>query len=144
MMGAKHRYNPIENEYLALVFAVQKMWHYLVGQTIHVISKVNLLRLLMMKPSSLNWQNGLYCSRNMICNFCYRKYKRSNSGWFLAEHPDLRTTRLYENLPDEVVEVYITQTSFEEQVLQLFFDGASRTGPGGNIVAGVKAVLVLP
>ena len=80
----------------------------------------------------------------MICNFCYRKYKRSNSGWFLTEHPDLKTIRFYENLPDEVVEVYIMQTSFEEQVLQLFFDGASRTGPEGNIVAGVKAVLVLP
>src|SRR3954462_10446160 len=30
------------------------MRHYLVGQTIHVISKVNPLRLLMTKPSSLN------------------------------------------------------------------------------------------
>jgi len=27
---------------------------------------------------------------------------------------------------------------------QLFFDGALRTGPGGNIVAGVRVVLVSP
>ena len=48
---------------------------------------------------------------------------------FLAEHPDLRATKLYEDLPDEVDEVCLTQTSFEGQVWQLFFDSASRTGP---------------
>jgi len=36
------------------LFAVQKMRQYLVGQTIHVILKVNPLRLFMMKPLSLN------------------------------------------------------------------------------------------
>ena len=54
MIGAEHQYNPIEKECWALVFAVQKMRHYLVDQTIHVISKVNPLRLFMTKPSSLN------------------------------------------------------------------------------------------
>jgi len=54
MIGVEHRYNPIEKECLALVFAVQKMWHYLVVQIINVIPKVNPLRLLMTKPSSLN------------------------------------------------------------------------------------------
>jgi len=63
---------------------------------------------------------------------------------FLAEHPDPRATKLYEDLPDEVVEVCLTQTSFEVQVWQLFFDGASRIGPQGNIVAGVGVVLVSP
>jgi len=56
MIEAEHWYIPIEKECLALVFTIQKMRHYLVGQTIHVISKVNSLRLLMTKPSSLNGQ----------------------------------------------------------------------------------------
>jgi hypothetical protein len=54
MIGAEHRYNPMEKDCLALVFAVQKMRHYLGGQLIHVISRVNPLWLLMAKPSSLN------------------------------------------------------------------------------------------
>jgi len=33
---------------------------------------------------------------------------------FLTEHPDPRTTRLYENLPNEVAKVCIIQASFEE------------------------------
>jgi len=61
---------------------------------------------------------------------------------FLIEHLDLRTTKLYEDLPDELAEVYMTQTSFEEHVWQLFFDGASRTGPRENIIVGVRVVLV--
>jgi len=32
---------------------------------------------------------------------------------FLAEHPDPRMTKLYEDLSDEVAKVCLTQTSFE-------------------------------
>ena len=63
---------------------------------------------------------------------------------FLAEYPDPRKTKFYEYLPDEVAEVCLTQTFFEGQVWQLFFDSASRTGPRENIVAGVRVVLVSP
>ena len=48
---------------------------------------------------------------------------------FLAEHSDLRTTKLYEDLQYEIAEACKTQTTFEEQVWQLFFDGALRMGP---------------
>jgi len=35
---------------------------------------------------------------------------------FLAKHPDLRMTKLYEDLPDEIAEVCLTQTSFKGQM----------------------------
>ena len=54
---------------------------------------------------------------------------------FLAEHLDLRSIKLYEDFPDEMAEVCMTQTSFEEQIWQIFFDGALRMGPTGNIIA---------
>ena len=57
--------------------------------------------------------------------------KRQAVADFLTEHPDPRATELYEDLPDEVAEVCLTQTSFEGQVWQLFFDGASRTDRKG-------------
>ena len=119
MIRAEHRYNPIEKECLPLVFAVQKTRHYLVGQTIHVISKVNPLRLLMTKPSSLN---GLLAKWVMLLSqyemqFLPQKTVKGQAvADFLAEHPDPRTTKLYEDLPDEVAKVYFTQTSFEGQV----------------------------
>ena len=63
---------------------------------------------------------------------------------FLAEHPDPRMTKLYENLPAEIAEVCVSQISFERQVWQLFFDDASRMGPQGNIIVRVGIVLVSP
>jgi len=54
MIEAEHHYNPVKKECLALVFIIQKMSHCLVGQLIHVVSRVNPLRLLMTKLSSLN------------------------------------------------------------------------------------------
>ena len=35
---------------------------------------------------------------------------------FLADHSDPRKTKFYEDLIDEIAEVCITQTSFEEQI----------------------------
>jgi len=41
-------------------------------------------------------------------------------------------------------EVYMTQISFEEQVWQLFFDGASRMGLTRNIIARVGILFLSP
>ena len=54
LIEAECHYNSIEKENLTLVFAIQKTWHYLVGQTIHVISRVNPLQIFMTKPGSFN------------------------------------------------------------------------------------------
>jgi len=63
---------------------------------------------------------------------------------FLADHPIPGTSKLYDDLPDEIAEVNLINTSLEEQVWQLFFHGASRTNPKENIIAGVGVVLISP
>ena len=101
----------------------------------------------MTKSSSLNgrltkWAMLLFQYEMQFLS--QKAVKKQAETDFLAEHLDLRTIKLYKDIPDEIAEVCLIQASFEEQVWQLFFDGASRTGPRGNIVAGVGVVLVSP
>ena len=57
--------------------------------------------------------------------------------------PILGTLKLYDDLPDEIAKVNLINASPpEEQVWQLFFDGASRTKPKGNIIVSVGVVLI--
>jgi len=48
---------------------------------------------------------------------------------FLANYPVPGTLRVYDDLPNEIAEVNLINASSEEQVWQLFFDGASRASP---------------
>src|SRR5436190_4831073 len=63
---------------------------------------------------------------------------------FMAENPAPGSGRLYEDIPDESAEVHLAQTTQEDQVWQMFFDGASRVNPSGDLAAGVGIVLVSP
>ena len=101
----------------------------------------------MTKPSSLNgrlvkW--AILLSQYKMQFLLQKVTKGQAVVDFLAEHPDSGATRLYEDLPNEITEVYMTQMSFEEQAWKLFFDGASRMGPTGNIVARLGVVLLSP
>ena len=60
---------------------------------------------------------------------------------FLAAHPVLKSSKLHEDIPDEVFESNLTS---EDEVWQMFFDGASRIGPKGKIIAGVGVVFISP
>ena len=48
---------------------------------------------------------------------------------FLAAHPVSEHSKLHEDIPDEVFESNVTS---EDEVWQIFFDGASRIGPKGK------------
>ena len=101
----------------------------------------------MTKPSSLNGRltkSAILLSQYEMHFLLQKVMKGQAVADCLAEHPDPRATELYEDLPDEVVEVCLTQTSFEDQVWKLFFDGTSRTGSRGKIIAGVGIVLISP
>src|SRR5436853_1651241 len=145
MIGAEHRYNPVEKECLALVFAVQKMRHYLVGQTIHVVSRVNPLRLLMTKPSALNgrltkW--AMLLSQYDIHFMPQKATKGQAIADLIAENPRPSTGTLFEDLPDETAEVYLAQVDDRPSVWQMYFDGASRTNHQGEPVEGVGVVYI--
>jgi len=118
-----------------------------VGQTIHAISKVNPLRLLMTKPSSLNGRlaNWAILLSQYDMHFLPQKAIKGQAiADFMAKNPTPGSGRLYEDIPDESAEVHLAQTTLEDQVLQMFFDGASRVNPSGDLAAGVGIVLVSP
>jgi len=60
---------------------------------------------------------------------------------FLVAHPISESSKLHEDILDEVFETNMTS---EDEVWQMFIDGASRTGPKGKIIAGVGVVFVSP
>ena len=59
----------------------------------------------------------------------------------MAAHPIPETSKLHEDIPNEVIAANMTSG---DDVLQLFFNGASRTGPKGKIVVGVGVVFISP
>ena len=54
LVDAEHRYSPVEKECLAVMFAVQKPLDYLLSNTVYLISRINLLKVLVTKVGSLN------------------------------------------------------------------------------------------
>jgi len=114
-----------------LVFAVQKTRHYLVGQIIHVIFRVNPLQILLTKLESLksNLRNWAILLSQYDMTFVPQKAIKGRAlADFLKAHPVSKTSKLHKDIPDEVIEANITS---EDEVWQMFFDGASRIGPKG-------------
>src|SRR3954471_18271956 len=107
MVRAEHRYNPVENECLALVFAVQKTRHHLTGQIIYVVSRINSLRLLMTKPSALNGRLTKWAMllSQYDMHFLPQKATKGQAiADLLAENPRSNSATLFEKLPDETAE----------------------------------------
>lgn len=60
----------------------------------------------------------------------------------LADNLALKVVKMYEGLPYEVTEVFTTHAAFDDQVWQLYFDGASQTSLKGNLITGEGFFLV--
>jgi len=89
------------------------MRHYLIGQTIHVISRVNPLRILMIKPYSLNSRlaNWAILLFQYDMTFVPQKAIKGQAlADFLAAHPIIETSKLYEDILDKVIEPNMTSS----------------------------------
>ena len=106
LIEAESRYNPVEKECLAIVFAIQKTRNYLVGQTIHVILKVNPLRILMTKLSSLNSRlvNWAILLSQYDMTFVPQKAIKGQTLTDFLAHLVTETSKLYEDILDKVIE----------------------------------------
>ena len=59
---------------------------------------------------------------------------------FLAAYSVPESSKLHEDNPDKVIKANMTSS---DDVLLLFFDGASRTGPKGRIITEVGVCIYL-
>jgi len=98
----------------------------------------------MTKPGSLNsrlakW--ALLLSQYDTLFVSQKAVKGQALADFLHAHPISESSKLHEDILDEVFESNITS---EDEVWQMFFDGASRIGLKGKIIAGVGVVFIPP
>ncbi|CAL8157613.1 unnamed protein product [Prunus armeniaca] len=109
LVGAKQNYTPIEKVCLALVFAVQKLRHYILSHRVILISKADPLRYLMSKPvlSGRIAKWSLLLSEFEIKFVPQKAIKGQALADFLAAHPTPDNMELPDDLPDE--EVFTTE-----------------------------------
>jgi len=98
----------------------------------------------MTKPGSLNsrlakW--ALLLSQYDMLLVPQKAVKGQALAELLAAHPVPESSKLYEDIPDEVFESNITS---EDEFLQMFFDGVSRIGPKGKIITSLGVVFISP
>ncbi|CAM8988403.1 unnamed protein product [Rhodiola kirilowii] len=132
LVGAKLNYSPIEKICLALVFAVQKLRHYMQAHTVHVVSKADPIKYILSRPvlsgRLAKWARLL---KQYDLVFVPQKATKGQAiADFFADHPVPAKWEFSIDLPGEDI--------FYIDVLppwQMFFDGAARRdGAGAGVV----------
>ncbi|KAI0512212.1 hypothetical protein KFK09_012850 [Dendrobium nobile] len=149
LIGAEIRYSPIEKHCLALIFAVQKLRHYMLSHKITLISKIDPLKFLMTRPA-LTGRLARWAVILLQFDITYvpqKAVKGQVLADFLAAHPIPADSPLNDDLPDE----QIMNVEEEEmlRVWEMYFDGASsikRARPPNleKAQAGIRLIFVAP
>ncbi|KAI4372892.1 hypothetical protein MLD38_011074 [Melastoma candidum] len=109
LTGAELNYTPIKKTCLALMFAIQKLRHYLQAHSVRLISRADPLKYIM---------------------FPQKAVKGQALADFLADHPIPDNWKVSEELPDEEVMLVDTPSPWK-----MFFDGsATQRGTGAGVV----------
>ena len=90
MVGAEHRYSPVEKECLTVMFVMQKLRHYLLSKTVYLNSRINHLKVLITNAGSLNARLAkwfILLSQFYIRYVLQKVIKGQALADFLAEHP---------------------------------------------------------
>ncbi|NAU33239.1 reverse transcriptase-like protein, partial [Klebsiella pneumoniae] len=149
LLPTEMKYPSTEKHCLALIFAAQKLRHYMLSHRIELISKVNQLQYLMTRPTL----SGRLARWSMILlqfdiTFVpLRAVKGQALADFLAAHPIPAESPLNDDLPDEQI---ITLEDHKTATWELYFDGAASSfrskEPQGIIPgkAGIGIVFITP
>ncbi|CAM8989514.1 unnamed protein product [Rhodiola kirilowii] len=132
LVGAELNYSPIEKICLALVFAVQKLRHYMQAHTVHVVSKADPIKYILSRPvlSGRLAKWAMLLKQYELVFVPQRATKGQAIADFFADHPVPAEWEFSIDLPGEDI--------FYIDVLppwQMFFDGAARRdGAGAGVV----------
>ncbi|XP_074305356.1 uncharacterized protein LOC141640448 [Silene latifolia] len=132
LVGAELNYAPIEKICLALVFAIQKLRHYMQAHTIHVVSKADPIKYILSRPvlSGRLAKWAMLLKQYDLVFVPQKAVKGQAIADFFADHPVPAEWEISDDLPGEKI--------FYVDVLppwQMYFDGAARQdGAGAGVV----------
>ena len=142
LTGPELNYTPIEKTCLSLVFAIQKLRHYMQAFTVHLIARADPVRYVMSKPvltgRLAKW--ALLLNQYEIIYTPAKAVKGQAVADFLADHPIPADWEISDDLPDE--QVFFADVS---PAWMMFFDGSARKdGAGAGVVFVSPERHVLP
>ncbi|XP_074301034.1 uncharacterized protein LOC141632380 [Silene latifolia] len=132
LVGAELNYAPIEKICLALVFAIQKLRQYMQAHTIHVVSKADPIKYILLRPvlSGRLAKWAMLLKQYDLVFVPQKAVKGQAIADFFADHPVPAEWEISDDLPGEEI--------FYVDVLppwQMYFDGAARQdGAGAGVV----------